>query len=133
MEFMRLAFVGILGVLSAALVICCFRARSSKRAIAPAVTLLLNALIPPVIGNLIIIASTQQRLSTFGYYIYFLGMDFIMFAMMRFTREYCQIGDRYIVLRRVTHALLAAEQMKTEGDSISGMTDPEPSSFRREG
>lgn len=33
----------------------------------------------------------------------------------------------------IKHVLLAAEQMKTEGDSISGMTDPEPSSFRREG
>ena len=33
----------------------------------------------------------------------------------------------------IKRALLAAEQMKTEGDSISGMTDPEPSSFRREG
>ena len=33
----------------------------------------------------------------------------------------------------IRHALLAAEQMKTEGDSISGMTAPEPSSFRREG
>ena len=33
----------------------------------------------------------------------------------------------------IKHALLAAEQMNTEGDSISGMTDPEPSSFRRVG
>ena len=33
----------------------------------------------------------------------------------------------------IRYALLAAEQMKTEGDSISGLTDPEPSSFRREG
>ena len=33
----------------------------------------------------------------------------------------------------IKHALLVAEQMKTEGDSISGLTDPEPSSFRREG
>lgn len=33
----------------------------------------------------------------------------------------------------IKHALQAAEQMKTEGDSLSGMTDPEPSSFRREG
>ena len=33
----------------------------------------------------------------------------------------------------IKHALLAAEQMKTEGDSISGMTRAEPSSFRREG
>ena len=33
----------------------------------------------------------------------------------------------------IKHALLAAEQMKQEGDSISGMTDSEPSSFRTEG
>ena len=33
----------------------------------------------------------------------------------------------------IKHALLAAEQMKTEGDSISGLTDPESSSFRKEG
>jgi len=29
----------------------------------------------------------------------------------------------------VKHALIAAEKMKIEGDSISGMTDCEPSSF----
>ena len=33
----------------------------------------------------------------------------------------------------IKHALLAAEQMKQEGDSISGMTDSEPSSFCKEG
>ena len=33
----------------------------------------------------------------------------------------------------IRHALLAAEQMKTEGDSISGMTRAGSSSFLREG
>ena len=33
----------------------------------------------------------------------------------------------------IKHALSAAEQMKQEGDSISGMTDSELSSFRTEG
>ena len=33
----------------------------------------------------------------------------------------------------IKHVLLAAEQMIQEGDSISGMTDSEPSSFRTEG
>ena len=33
----------------------------------------------------------------------------------------------------IKHVLLAAEQMIQEGDSISGMTDSESSSFRREG
>ena len=33
----------------------------------------------------------------------------------------------------IKHVLLAAEQMIQEGDSISGMTDSESSSFRTEG
>ena len=33
----------------------------------------------------------------------------------------------------IKYTLVAAEQMKQEGDSISGMTDSEPSSFRTEG
>ena len=33
----------------------------------------------------------------------------------------------------IKHTLLAAEQMKQEGDSISGMTDSEPSSFHAKG
>ena len=33
----------------------------------------------------------------------------------------------------IKYALLAAEQMKQEGNSISDMTDSEPSSFRTEG
>ena len=33
----------------------------------------------------------------------------------------------------IKHTLLVAEQMKQEGDSISGMTDSEPSSFRVKG
>ena len=36
-----------------------------------------------------------------------------------------------LLLRK--HTLLSAEQMIQEGDSISGMTDSEPSSFRKEG
>ena len=33
----------------------------------------------------------------------------------------------------IKYTLVAAEQMKQEGDSISGMTDSEPSSFLGEG
>lgn len=33
----------------------------------------------------------------------------------------------------IKYTLLAAEQIKQEGDSISGMTDSEPSSFRVKG
>ena len=35
----------------------------------------------------------------------------------------------WVVMLIVKHALIAADKMKLEGDSISGMTDTEPSSY----
>ena len=39
----------------------------------------------------------------------------------------------WAVMLLIKHVLLAAEQMKQEGDSISDMTDSEPSSFPAKG
>ena len=39
----------------------------------------------------------------------------------------------WVELLLIKYTLVAAEQMKQEGDSISGMTDSELSSFRTEG
>ena len=42
-------------------------------------------------------------------------------------------GKTWAELLLIKHTLLVAEQMKQEGDFISGMTDSELSSFRTEG
>ena len=53
------------------------------------------ALIPTLIGNLVIIGSSIKEVSMIGYYIYFAGMDLVMFALLNFTREYCKgIGNK---------------------------------------
>lgn len=36
-------------------------------------------------------ASSWEKVSTVGYYIYFLGMDAVMLALLRFTLDYCRI------------------------------------------
>ena len=89
---MRILFSVIFIFLIAALAICCYKARFSRKAIGKTVAMLSGALIPPVIGNLLIIASTQKTLSTIGCYIYFLGMDSAIYALLLFSLKYCQIG-----------------------------------------
>ena len=68
---MRIAFSVIFILLIAALGVCRVKARRSRKAIGPSVALLDAALIPPLIGNLIIIVSTGKTLSTIGCYINF--------------------------------------------------------------
>ena len=89
---MRIAFSVIFILLIAALGVCRVKAGRSRKAIGPSVALLDAALIPPLIGNLIIIASTGKTLSTIGCYIYFLGMDMVMYAALRFSLDYCAVS-----------------------------------------
>ena len=88
---MRIIFVIIFSILVLALGVCAiFAARSEKR-IAKSVTRLLVALIPPVIGNSIIIISSTPILSAVGWYIYLVGMDVVILALLGFTFQYCGV------------------------------------------
>ena len=88
---MRIAFTILFALLIAALAYCAYVAQRSHKQIGRHVMHLLLALIPPVIGNLILIISTQRTLSVVGCYVYFLGMDLVMLALLRFTGAYCFI------------------------------------------
>ena len=72
---MRTTIAIVVLVLAFALDICAWIAHRSKKEIAPAVVVLLTGLIPPVLGNLLIIIAHTKGLATLGSYIYFLGMD----------------------------------------------------------
>ncbi len=93
-------------ILIAALVVCYYFARRSKKAISSSVAVMLLALIPPVIGNLMIIASSNRIISTIGYYIYFLGMNASMFALLHFTFDYCQLDWPNQNLKRFVYGLM---------------------------
>ena len=86
---MRVFFVCIFAILVFAMACCAHIARRSRKAIGKSVMQMLLGLIPPVIGNLILIASTDRTVSTVGFYIYFLGMDIVMMALWQFTEAYC--------------------------------------------
>ena len=79
-------------LMAGSLGICAWAASQSPKAISKSVKKLLTKMIPPVIGNLIIVAASTERLAVIGYYIYFLGMDFVMFGLLRFTLDYCHFS-----------------------------------------
>ena len=97
------------GVLAAALLVCFFIARRSRKGIASSVSLLLLGLLPPVAGNLIIILSDQKIVSIFGCYIYFLGMDLVMFALLQFTLVYCRLSWPSSLVRNIIYVLLIVD------------------------
>ena len=89
---MRTVFSIIFFIIAIALGACAVISRRSGKSIGRYVSALLWSLIPPVAGNLIIVMSGDQLLSTIGYYIYFLGMNLVMFSLLRFTVVYCSIS-----------------------------------------
>ena len=62
--------------------ICAFLAWRSHRAIGKPLAALLAALIPPVIGNLIIISTGRYELAIVGCYVYYLGMDLVLLGLL---------------------------------------------------
>ena len=47
-----------------------------------------------MLGNLLIVGTSLRMTALIGCYLYYLGMDLVMFALVNFTNQYCQgIGD----------------------------------------
>ena len=104
---MRYSFAVLFIFMVLALLACVSVARKSYKKIGGTVALLISMLIPPVIGNLIIILSTEKLLATIGCYIYFIGMDCVIMSLMHFAFEYCVVKwpnhiSRYLVCGLVT-------------------------------
>lgn len=92
MSFMRIAFSIILSITITALVGCLITAVHTKKKIGYSVAFLLAGVTFPVFGNLLIVISSNQLVSTIGYYIYFLGIDASVFSAWRFMYVYCDMG-----------------------------------------
>ena len=88
---------------------CSLTARRSNKAIGASVALLTASLIPPVIGNLVVVASGSRLVSVIGCYIYFLGMDLVMYPLLRFTFDYCHITRFSKKLKTLVYLLLVLD------------------------
>ena len=88
--YMRLIFSVIFILMIVSLIWCGHIAWHSRKKVGPSLGQLLYALVPPIFGNLILICSSNEMLSKAGCYIYFLGMDYAVVALLCFAVNYCE-------------------------------------------
>jgi len=86
---MRYAFAGLFIAMTVALIACAIIAVRSYKKIGGAVAMLDIMLLVPVLGNLVIVLSTTKIPAMLGCYIYFIGMDAFIMALLSFTFKYC--------------------------------------------
>ena len=89
----RYAFIVVFAVLIATLLYCSHASMCSKKSIGKSVCLFCLSLVPPVLGNMFIIGTSTRVVALVGYYMYYIGMDIAMYALLRFTREYCHVKN----------------------------------------
>ena len=89
---MRLAFGIMFLAIIAALAVCARVAGHSGKRIGSAASILLASLILPMAGNMIIILSSGKVLSLIGCYLYYIGLDVAIAALIHFTFVYCGIS-----------------------------------------
>ena len=70
---------------------------------------MLMSLIPPIAGNLIVVIASNELLANVGYYMYFLGMDLTMIAVLNFTFSYCKITWKYNWIKYLVVGLFAID------------------------
>lgn len=87
---MRINYAILYAFLIFALIGCSILAKRSDRPSKNAVALLESALILPILGNLLIICSRIELIALAGCYLYYLGMDLVMYALVNFTNQYCK-------------------------------------------
>ena len=87
------------------------RTRKTKP-LAGRVTALLLAVTPPVIGNIIILESTNAVLSIAGMYLCFFGTDAIVITLLLFTLDYCAIKrQRRILVIAIAFVVIDVAQL----------------------
>ncbi len=69
---------------------CAVDSRRHYKELGKAVAWLDLAFIPPILGNAIIILAKRRMLALVGCYIYYVGMDFVIYELLKFTDEYCK-------------------------------------------
>ena len=106
---MRLAFGILFLAIIAALAVCARVAGRSGKRIGSAASVLLASLILPMAGNMIIILSSGEAFSLIGCYLYYIGLDVAIAALIRFTFVYCGISWPRKWVGYAVHFLLLAD------------------------
>ena len=119
---MRLGVSLLITILLVALLVCLYLARRSKKEVKGYVAFLIAGMACPVVGNLLLILSTDQLFSTIGCYIYFLGMDIAVFSLLHFTYAYCEMGKPRHAAKWITYGLLLVDLIQYILNPFTGFT-----------
>ena len=84
------------------------------------VALLLVALLPPIVGNLILIFSDEWLLSQLGCYLYYAGIDWSVIVVLRFSCIYCSVPYVGTKWRIVANALIAIDVVQLLLNPLTG-------------
>lgn len=106
---MRLAFGILFLAIIIAMAVCTLIARRSGKRIGFAAAGLLAPLMLPMTGNLILILSGNRTVSLVGCYIYYIGLDISIAALIHFTRVYGRIEKERNWLENIAFGLLAVD------------------------
>ena len=109
---MRATFTIIFIALAIVLAVTAYLALRSRRRNGRYVALMLVGLFVPVVGNALIVSTDRRMVALIGSYIYFLGMDLAMFALIRFTLAYCRLSWSSDSLRIAVYALLCIDAVQ---------------------
>ena len=109
---MRLAFGFVFSAFILILAACAGIARRSGKQIGSAAFSLLVTMILPMAGNLIIVISGERTLSVAGCYLYFLGLDLSIAALLHFTYIYCRISHPRRWLQITGYGLLLIDMIQ---------------------
>ena len=119
---MRTALSVIFAVLIVALNVCVVFSLRSKKPIGKYVANLLVGLIIPVLGNLILIVTTDQSIANFGCNVYFLGMDAAVISLLFFTFAYCEMGRVKPILRVLIYGFFGLDVLQYILNPFIGLT-----------
>lgn len=106
---MRTVLSVVFSILIIALIVCLVISKKSYKAIGGAVAFLLAGMATPVLGNLIIILTSDRTIAYIGYYIYFIGMDTAVYSLWYFTNIYCDMGKPKKKFQMIIAVLFSAD------------------------
>ena len=109
---MRIALSIVFVILIITLALCSFFSHRSKKPIGKPVSLLLAALLMPVVGNLCLISSNVAMLSLVGCYLFFTGMNLVIVAMVRFTCDYCNLHKHEKITKIIIYGILTLDSIQ---------------------
>ena len=101
-------------IMAALQVICAIVAFKSDKLISNYAGRLNLALAVPLIANVMIIKSGDAGLSSFSYYLSYIGMDLVMVSLINYTNSYCKGVDerRTVIIPYPCYALLIGDMIQ---------------------